>query len=91
MESSKFRADSLGNESEIDVRDFIDIGVFGEDENGDEVTLYLRKHRIASGEQQIDVRVDALPLRAGIDPGYKLIDRHKDDNVVDVEMGDGSG
>jgi aminopeptidase N len=91
VESSKFRADSLGNESEIDVRDFIDIGVFGEDENGDEVTLYLRKHRIASGEQQIDVRVDALPLRAGIDPGYKLIDRHKDDNVVDVEMGDGSG
>ncbi len=91
VESSKFRADSLGNESEIDVRDFIDIGVFGEDENGDEVTLYLGKHRIASGEQRIDVRVDGLPLRAGIDPGYKLIDRHKDDNVVDVEMGDGSG
>ena len=40
IESIKFRADSLGNESEIPVNDLIDIGVFGEDENGDEVTLY---------------------------------------------------
>ena len=91
IESIKFRADSLGNESEIPVNDFIDIGVFGEDENGDEVTLYLEKHRIISGEQQIEVWVTELPLRAGIDPRYKLIDRHKDDNVVDVENEEGGG
>ncbi len=40
-----------------------------------------------SGEQQIEVRVPSLPVRAGIDPRYKLVDRHKDDNVVDVAVG----
>ena len=89
VESAKFRADSLGNETEVDVDDLIDVGVFGEDEDGEEITLYLAKHRISSGEQQIEVRVDALPVRAGIDPSYKLVDRHKDDNVVDVDVGGG--
>jgi ABC-type transport system involved in multi-copper enzyme maturation permease subunit len=91
VESSKFRADSLGNESKVDMNDLIDIGVFGEDENGDEVTLYLAKHRLVSGEQQVEVRVSGLPVRAGIDPGYKLVDRHKDDNVVDVDVAGGGG
>ncbi len=91
LESAKFRADSLGNESEIDVNDLIDIGVFGEDENGEEVTLYLAKHWITAGEQQIELRVDALPLTAGIDPRYKLVDRHNDDNVVDVDVEEGGG
>jgi ABC-2 type transport system permease protein len=86
FESAKFRADSLGNEREIDVNDLVDIGVFGEDENGEEVTLYLAKHRVTSGQQQISVRVTGTPVSAGIDPGYKLIDRHNDDNVVDVEI-----
>ena len=68
----------------------VDIGVFGEDENGEEVTLYLAKHRVTSGQQQISVRVTEIPLTAGIDPRYKLVDRHNDDNVVEVEIrGDG--
>jgi ABC-2 type transport system permease protein len=86
VESAKFRADSLGNETEVEASDLIDIGVFAEDENGDEVTLYLAKHRIKSGEQEIVVRVSDRPLRGGIDPIYKLVDRHKDDNVVDVQL-----
>jgi aminopeptidase N len=91
LELSKFRADSLGNESEVDMNDLIDIGVFGEDENGDEVTLYLAKHWLTSGEQQVEVQVSGLPVRAGIDPRYKLVDRHKDDNVADVDVVEGGG
>jgi hypothetical protein len=89
VDAAKFRADSLGNESEIEMSDFIDIGVFGEDESGGETTLYLAKHRITGGEQRVEVRVDGEPVRAGIDPGYRLVDRHKDDNVVDVAVGEG--
>ena len=91
VSSLKFRSDSLGNETEIEANDLLDIGIFGEDENGDEVTLYLAKHRVSTGDQRIEVRVDELPVRAGIDPRYKLIDRHKDDNTVAVEMGVGGG
>ena len=57
-------------------------------ENGqDETTLYLAKHWVTSGEQTIEIRVDGVPVQAGIDPRYKLVDRNKDDNVVDVTVG----
>ena len=91
VETTKFRADSLGNETEIDQNDWIEIGVFGEDEDGEETTLYLEKHRLTNGTQQLQVRVDALPVRAGIDPLHKLIDRHSDDNVTDVEVEEDAG
>jgi ABC-2 type transport system permease protein len=84
---TKFRADSLGNESEIAINDLVDIAVFGEDEDGEETTLYLAKHWVTSGEQTIEIRVNGVPVQAGIDPRYKLVDRNKDDNVVDVTVG----
>jgi len=87
LESAKFRADSLGNESEVDVNDLVDIGVFGEDDDGKEIALYLAKHWVTSGAQSIEIRVGGVPTQAGIDPRYKLVDRHKDDNVADVVIG----
>jgi ABC-2 type transport system permease protein len=90
VEAKKVRADSLGNESEVPMNDLIDIGVFAERPKGKKIEgqpLYLRKHRIPAGTQQIRVIVDQEPKRAGIDPYHKLIDRHSDDNTVTVKAG----
>jgi len=90
VEARKLRADSLGNEVEVPVDDWIDIGVFGERREGrkvEETTLYLAKHRVTSGTNVIEVQVNERPVRAGIDPLHKLIDRHTDDNVVAVRPG----
>ena len=76
----KLRADDLGNESEIPIRDYIDIGVLGEDDK----KLYLRKHLIDEPEMEFEIVVDEKPVKAGIDPYHKLIDRMIADNTTNV-------
>jgi len=81
FEATKFHASDQGEQTEVGLADWIDIGVFGAD---DEV-LYLEKHKLSSDDTTVTVTVDKEPETAGIDPWNKLIDRHPDDNVVDVE------
>lgn len=60
--------------------DLVDIGVLGENET----PLYLKKHRIRSGETTLTIEVQGKPVKAGIDPVVKLIDRRPDDNTIAV-------
>ncbi|MDQ3556579.1 MAG: hypothetical protein M3409_07350 [Gemmatimonadota bacterium] len=90
VEAKKVRADSLGNEAEVPMNDLLDVGVFaaaprGAKEEG--TPLYLARHRIGSGRQRIEVVVEGVPARAGVDPYHKLIDRMGRDNVVAVKTG----
>jgi len=84
VEAHKYRADGKGVETEIGIGDWIDIGVFGEEvTNGsrEETVLYMLKHRITGALRQFEIVVDREPVRAGIDPYNKLIDRNPADNV----------
>ena len=84
------RADGQGVGTEIPIDDSIDIGIFGErevDGKTEETVLYLAKRRTDRGEMEFDLVVDEKPVRAGIDPWNKLIDRDSDDNVTRVEAG----
>lgn len=47
--------------------------------------LYLKRHRIRTGQQTIRMTVPREPARAGIDPYHKLIEREANDNLVRVE------
>jgi ABC-2 type transport system permease protein len=88
INSKKVYADSLGNEKEARMADWVDIGVFTEKEvkgKIEEVPLYLEKHRITSGQNNLQITVKEKPTKAGIDPYNKLIDRNPDDNVKRVE------
>lgn len=88
--AKKMRADSVGNETEVPMDDFVEIGVFAQGK-GDSLgaPLYLKQHRIRSGKQTISITVPREPARAGIDPSNKLIDRNREDNVVDVKIQNG--
>ncbi len=82
-ESHKFRADSLGFETEIPLNDYIDIGIFGKEiKNGKkhEKVLYMQKHKISKCRNTFKIIVKAEPEKGGIDPYNKLIDRVSDDN-----------
>jgi ABC-2 type transport system permease protein len=81
VSAHKFRADSIGNQTEIPIEDYIDIGVLGEDDE----ELYLEKHRLTRNESNIEITVDKKPVRAGIDPYVILIDRERDNNSVQVK------
>jgi hypothetical protein len=86
VRARKMRADSVGNETEVPMDDLVEIGVFAPGGSGGfGEALHLGRHRIRSGEQTIRVTVSREPARAGIDPYRKLIDRRRDDNVVEVE------
>ena len=68
------------------MNDLVEIGVFAPATgDGPGEPLYLRRHRIGSGRQTIRITVPRAPARAGIDPRRKLIDRDREDNVVDVQ------
>jgi hypothetical protein len=84
--AKKVRADSVGNETEVPMDDYVEIGVFAPG-TGDGLgpPLYLKRHRIRSGNQTIRVSVAREPASAGIDPYRKLIDRAREDNIVDVK------
>lgn len=87
--AKKLRADSLGNESEIEFADWIDVGVF---QRASKATsdagrpLYLQKHRVVPGRNTFVITVKERPLKAGIDPYNKLIDRVPRDNTITVSQ-----
>lgn len=86
VEAFKVKADSLGRERRVPMDEFVDIGVFADSQAGERSgeVLYLRKHRVRSGEQIITVTVPRMPSRAGVDPYHKLMDRNMENNVEPV-------
>lgn len=85
LRSGKLKADAMGQANNVPIDDLIDIGVFGQGDKGaGPKPLYLQKHRITTPELELRIRVKEEPLRAGIDPYNKLIDRIPEDNVIDV-------
>jgi hypothetical protein len=87
VDASKARADSVGNKTPIAMDDLVEVGVFGETaiqgSKGNDV-LYLKHQRVRSGKQVIEIIVTGKPVRAGVDPYRKTIERERGDNVVAV-------
>lgn len=86
LKTEKFRADSIGNETKIPIRDWMDVGVFTESSTGEDSLIYLQKHHFTEDAKTIEIRVGKKPTRAGVDPLNILIDRHPRDNVKKVEV-----
>ncbi len=90
--SQKLYADSSGQESIADYDgDYIDVGVFAEEDKDDTGRLrinplHIQKYKIRPGENSLTIRVKGMPVKAGIDPYNKLIDRIPDDNLATVEI-----
>jgi len=82
VSARKVVVDTAGVAAHVPMNDLIEVGVFGE-EKGERrgEPLYLRMHRIHSGEQRIVLTVPRRPVEAGIDPRHLLIDTKVDDNL----------
>jgi len=84
---AKVYIDNKGNDVPAkQMDDYIDIGIFGADIKNKEgrsgvTPLYLKKYKLKYGMHEITVVVRGKPVRAGIDPYAKLIDRNADDNM----------
>jgi ABC-2 type transport system permease protein len=92
VEAKKVYSDSLGNQTNTELNDWLEIGVLGERSvNGDmeEIPIYLKKVLITDSLTTFTVQVDQKPFKAGIDPMHKFVDRDSDDNLVRVIIKDG--
>jgi hypothetical protein len=81
VESKKFRADSIGVETEIPVDDWIDIGVYAKGSKERSQPIYLVRQKIDQPRMELKIVLDSEPGRAGIDPNFLLIDRFPGDNL----------
>ena len=71
------------------MNDYMDIGIFAADTKNKEGRsqvnpLYLCKHKFTAGEHIMNIIVKGKPVRVGIDPYAKLIDRQPNDNLKDL-------
>jgi len=80
VSAKKSRAKDQGTLDEVKMDDLVDIGVLGADDK----PLFLEKKRVKSGESEFTIVVNEKPVRAGIDPVVKLVDRRPEDNTVPV-------
>ncbi|GMN04191.1 M1 family aminopeptidase [Erythrobacter sp. MTPC3] len=87
--AAKFYADGEGAETEADLSDEIEIGLFTERPGGEAFdkanVILLERRPVVSGEQNITVVTDQRPSWAGIDPYNKYVDRNSDDNLVEPD------
>lgn len=66
------------------MREPITIGLFADDPDATQATLYAGKHILHGGAQAITIVVDQVPEVAALDPWITRIDRNRFDNTVSV-------
>ena len=86
VEARKFEADGAGEETEVPLSQMLELAVFPvkPDELGDEdlpEPVLIVREVIRSGQQTFRFTVSDAPVRVGIDPFVKMIDRNPDDNI----------
>ncbi|WP_121666834.1 M1 family aminopeptidase [Mesonia aquimarina] len=69
----------------LPLKDYIEIGIFTEDDEENEEVLYLKKRKVTEIYNEFTIVVDQKPTEVGIDPYNKLIDRNSEDNRMEVE------
>jgi hypothetical protein len=88
VEAHKYKADAKGNETEVPVDDYIDIGAFAKPAKGMQYgdTLYRDRVHMTQKSATFTFTTDRLPEKAGIDPFAMLIDRVPADNTKTVAL-----
>ena len=84
IEARKIKADSIGNENEVGVNEWIDVGLFADAD--EEVLMHQERIKFTENKTTITLEVDSLPARAAIDPRHILIDRVFEDNRKTVKF-----
>lgn len=82
----KYYADRDGNEKLTPIKDYVDIGVYTVGKDGKEKIVYLKKHKFVTEKSTIVVKLKEKPVRVGIDPIHKLVDRNTEDNKAAIVL-----
>lgn len=83
--AKKFKADGEGKETEQELAEEVEIGLFKGNPNdfaSETEVLYKSDHSIVSGDNTVEVIVDQKPDYVGIDPFIRYIDRDTGNNLL---------
>ncbi len=86
--TKKLVADAEGEETEIEMLDYVEVGAFAKPEAGSKYgkTLYRKRLQIEAGKHSHTFVTEEEPHEAGVDPFALLIDRVADDNLRRVKQ-----
>lgn len=84
IDSRKLYADSIGNETEQPLQEWVDIGLYADDDEKE--LMQWKRIPITREHTEFTLLADSLPAKAAIDPRRMLIERIIDDNVKKVEL-----
>jgi len=82
--AKKLYADTLGNETQTTLQEWVDIGVYAD--NDEEELMAWKRVKFDDENSTVSMIVDSLPAKAAIDPRRMLIERVIDDNVKSIEI-----
>jgi ABC-2 type transport system permease protein len=83
IEAAKIKADTIGNETRLIPNDWIDIGLFADDDAKELLTI--KRVKVDRENMQFELHAQEKPARAAIDPKRLLIERIIDDNMKSVD------
>lgn len=89
IKAAKMKADTIGNETEMALDDWIDIGFFGDPD--EEKLVFEQRVKIDQNDLVFTFDLDSLPLKAAIDPRRLLIERVYSDNIKTVQENETDG
>ncbi|WP_347156711.1 M1 family aminopeptidase [Pontibacter chitinilyticus] len=84
VQAQKVQVDTAGVETQVPMEEWVEVGAYTIGKEGEE-QLYLQRHHVHSGRQQLTFTVPRKPTYAGIDPRNLLIDTNMDDNIKVVQ------
>lgn len=82
IDSRKLYADTIGNETEQPLHEWVDIGLYSDDKA--EKLMQWKRVNITTASSTFVLVSDSLPAKAAVDPRRMLIERIIDDNVKAV-------
>ncbi len=87
VEVAKMYDDGKGETTDTVMNDWVEVAVLGKKYvNGKEkeYPLYKEKVKITDGKRHFSLKTDKEPIKVGVDPYFKLIDKNPYDNIVSV-------
>lgn len=87
LQLEKRRANEAGVEQRVPTDDWLDIAIYAQQHDGpsNPQLLLLERQLMQGANHSIELVVSEKPAFAQIDPYYKLIDRHREDNMRLIE------
>ncbi len=80
LDMKKIQVDSLGNERNATINDWLELGIYTKDEHGNDHLTLTKKIRVNAAQTTLKLLIPQKPSKIILDPNLLLIDKNLTDN-----------